>query len=66
MRFVNRLNGVTFGNVAFCGADAITEPSPQCHRETTDFSCSGYTDVIDVVKTVKVAFGGACVATECC
>ena len=46
-------------NVAFRGAAATTDPL--CPYEQTDVSCDGFTNVIDVVKFVNVAFrGGEC------
>lgn len=63
---VNVTDVVITIDVAFGSAAAPDDPDPSCTWETTDVDCSGSTNVIDVVKTISVAFRGANEATEYC
>ena len=53
-------------DIALRGASVPPDPSPNCTIEVTDVDCSGWTDVIDVVKVLNVALRNANAATEYC
>jgi len=50
--------------VALRGGLSLVDVS--CPTERTDVNCSGFTDIIDVVKTIEVAFRAAKPATTYC
>lgn len=62
----NILDVVAVVDAAFNASLSISDPNAGCPYRTTDVNCSGSTDVLDVVKTVNVAFRGANATTEYC
>lgn len=63
---VNVTDVVITIDVAFGSAAPPDDPDPSCMWETTDVDCSGATDIVDVVKTINVAFRGADAAAAYC